>query len=121
MVTRKVHSLSYQPSKEDAHLAFAICDFMFCQKACARMLLSSLAELDFSGTKQQSARSSSRQLRLMLWPPSVSAEQLANNAQCVRQYIHRPLGRFPSATPIPGRSDLRAKNQSLQRPQSAVE
>jgi len=30
---------------------FAICDFKSCQKACARMLLSSMAEFDFSGTK----------------------------------------------------------------------
>ena len=32
------------------YLAFAICDFKSCQKACARMLLSSMAEVDSSGT-----------------------------------------------------------------------
>ncbi len=36
-------------------LAFAICAFKSCQKACARMLLSSMAEFDFSGTKRNCA------------------------------------------------------------------
>ena len=31
---------------------FAICDFKSCQKACARMLLSSMEEFDFSGTNR---------------------------------------------------------------------